>query len=98
MGVGLGPRRGEVGDEVADANGRGAEALVRARLAPQRSGDRADVALDDDVDVGAVLAAEQQVADRAADEVGRGLPRRLADPLEARQGRQRRPRDAAASM
>ena len=46
----------------------GAEALVLDRLGAEPRGERGGVALDDEVEVGAA-AAEQQVADRSADQV-----------------------------
>ena len=85
--VRLAARGGEVPAAIAVAHRRGAEALVRharaARDQPRR--ERVDVALDDDVEL-ARLAAEQQVAHGAADEVhalhARG---RVEQPPAARQ-------------
>jgi hypothetical protein len=71
-----------------DLDGRGPEALVLARVAPEplrhRPPDRARIALDGDVDVVRHRPA-QEVADRAAHEVGGLEPlERREQPLHAR--------------
>ena len=68
VGVALGAGAHEVEGAVADADARGAEALVGGDLAAQARRGGVDVALDDDVEL-APRAPEQQVAHGPADEV-----------------------------
>ena len=68
MGVGLGAGAHEVVRAAVDGDARGPEAVVGGDLAAEAIGGGVDVALDDHVEL-APLAAEQQVAHGAADEV-----------------------------
>ncbi len=83
-GIGLRPGAGEVHGEAVQAYGRGAEALVDNGVVGQAARDLDRVALDDDVHVDALLAA-QQVTDGAADQMRLGTGRRLAQALDARE-------------
>ncbi len=71
--VGLGPGGGQIEAQIGRTDRRGAEALVLARTPAEPLGKgtrhRARVALDGEVEVDR-LGAAQQIADGAADEIG----------------------------
>ena len=81
----LGARRGDVDLELADADRRRAEALVLEDFRAEPIGERGGVALDDEIEVGRTAPAEQQVADRAADQVD-GILGSRPDRLQLRVG------------
>ena len=88
LGIGLAPRRRKVDAQLVGAHGRGAEALVLARLAAeslgQRAGDRAGVSLDGDIEVHGVGPAQQVTHGPAHQKGGREALERRQQPLHSR--------------
>jgi hypothetical protein len=91
--IGLGARGGQVDLEVSQHGLGGSEALMLDHLTTQPPGDLRRVTLDHDVHV-AAGAAQQQIPDRAPDEVDRGSGRGLAEAVQLGD----RPRDGAAQI
>ncbi len=84
--VGLGPRAGDVVGEAVEPHGRGPEPVVDPDAAAQRLRHCRRVSLDDEVEVD-WGSAQQQIPDRAADEVDAG---RVLENTEQRPGRRQR--------
>ena len=83
--VALGPRLGDVDPLVADREPPREEELVALGLVAGNAGQGLSVALDRDVEVGAV-SAQQEIAHDSADEVCRHPLRNRAQRIDARQG------------
>ena len=95
--VGLAARRRQIDLEAVDANRRGAEALVGARLPTQSPGELRNVALHRDVDVHPP-ATQQEIAHRSADQEGRHRGGSLAQAIDARERRQALPQSLGLDL